>query len=306
MGQIVHFLHVPFTGLGNFRGFRGPRWLKNRIQVFKQFVVPSLLAQTQREFILWVAWRREEKTNPQVKELKEYLDGVGLKNVFTYSGIAIWDDKYSDDIARERVIDSLHGSMGDLINIMENADTILMTLQPSDDCYRRDAVENIQKIFRTGEYQAVGYTKGFITDYKTLKVREWNPNTNPPFYTIKFSRETFIDPLKHFEYAAHKSHEYVPDKFRYAKMEERGFMVGVHGENISTVWQHPFTGPDREGILDNFGLGDVSPLKIKISIRKYLLRKLPYRAQRKLRYLAGEKQWIGRPIVSWIYDAIRS
>ena len=73
MDKMTHFLHVPWTGLGLYGGFRGNRWLKNRIQIFKQFVVPSLLAQTEQNFILWCAFRHEERDNPLVKELKKYL-----------------------------------------------------------------------------------------------------------------------------------------------------------------------------------------------------------------------------------------
>jgi len=127
--KVTHLLHCPFTGLGLYNGFRGNRWLKNRIQIFKQFVVPSLLAQTNQDFILWVAWRHEERKNKQVLALKQYLDEVGLKSVFTYHGIAFWDDKYPDDVARLRLVDALHGSMASLVDVITE-DTVLLTIQP--------------------------------------------------------------------------------------------------------------------------------------------------------------------------------
>ena len=304
--KTAHFLHVPFTGLGLYNGFRGNRWLKNRIKIFKQFVVPSLLAQTNQDFILWVGWRYEEKNNKQVLELKNYLDKTGIRNVFTYSGVAIWDDKYTPAEARSRYIDTIHSSLGSLINVMGEAETILMTIQPSDDCYQNTMVELVQKVLGGTNLEAIGYKKGYVMNYQTLELREWNPDTNPPFYTIKFDRETFIEPLKHYKYAAHESHEYVPKKFKYGNIEGRGFVVGTHGENISTTFNHPFTGKRIIGALKNFGLQGIEPLKIDTSIRKHLFKRVPFRVQKKLRYLAGEKQWIGRPIVTWIYDVIRS
>src|SRR3990167_2742486 len=53
--KFIHFFACPFTGLGLHAGFRGNVWLKNRIHIFEQFVLPSLLLnQTNTDFILWV------------------------------------------------------------------------------------------------------------------------------------------------------------------------------------------------------------------------------------------------------------
>src|SRR4030042_3368645 len=102
--MLRHFFYTPFTGLGNFQGFRGNNWLGRRIQIFHAVVVPSLVAQTDKDFILWVSWRPQERENKQVQDLKEYLDAMGLKNVFTYGGVVFWDDKYSDEVAYDRLI----------------------------------------------------------------------------------------------------------------------------------------------------------------------------------------------------------
>ena len=305
--KIAHLLHCPWTGLGLYNGFRGNRWLKNRIQVFKQFVIPSLLAQENKNFILWCAFRREEKNNPLVKELQEYMDLITeFKTVFTFAGICFWDDKYPNDVARERLLTSLHGSMGELLNVMGEADTILMTIQPSDDCYHKNAVKALQELFeKMPDIQALGFTKGYICNYKTKEVKEYNPKTNPPFYTIKFPREAFIDPLKHAQYTSIKkdcgkyeagtpipSHEYVEYALKYGKIDERGFLVGVHGENISTHIDNPFAGDVvSQEVLKDFGIYDVEPIKIKYSVRKRILRSLPHGVQRKLRYWFGELVW---------------
>ncbi len=301
--KITHFLHIPFTGLGNFQGFRGNVWLKNRIQIFKQFVIPSLQAQTNQDFILWIAWRYKEKTNQQVQELKKWIDkSTNLKAVFTFSGIGFYDDKYPDDIARERLLTAVHGSMGDLINAMGDCDEVFMTIQPSDDCYNSLMVEEIQNILRNKNISSCGYSKGYIINYATKEVREYNPKTNPPFYTIKFPREIFVNPLKHAEYTGIKynfyntkyplgtpltSHEYLKDVFgdRYAIIDRRGFLVGTHGVNISTHFNIPYAGEKvSQEVLKDFGIYGAEPLKIKVSIYKNILKRLPYKIQRKLRY----------------------
>lgn len=295
-------MYVPFTGLGLYGGYRGDRWLRNRIKIFKQFVIPSLLAQTDKRFILWVSWRHQERQNLQVQELKEYLTSSGFVVVFTYSGVCFWDDKYSDDVARDRLLNALSGSMGELINYMGDAEDVLMTIQPSDDCYHRETVEALQREFAETDYNVLGFKKGYVMDYTTLKLAEWNPTTTPPFYTIRFPRETFIDPLLHLKYTGpYKSHEYVKDFLKAHYDDERGFIVGTHGENISTIFKHPFAHPLTEAVhLEDFGLDGVEPLKLRPSVRKWVMRKLPHGWQRKLRY------WLGERFYSKFYKFIRS
>lgn len=299
MNKITHLLSVPFTGLGLYNGFRGNRWLRNRIKIFKQFVIPSLQAQTSKNFVLWCAFRREEKNNKLVKELQKYLEGIKeFKSVFTFHGICFYDDKYPDKEARDRLLMSIHGSSGELIDTIGDVDYVLMTIQPSDDCYCKEMVEEVQGILETEN--ACGYSKGYITNYFTKEVREYTPTTNPPFYTIKFPKKIFIDPFKHLEYTSMKSdegpykagtplpsHEYVPNVFgnEYTIIEERGFSVGCHSENISTHFNIPFSGDVvSEEVLKDFGIYEALKLKIRFSLRKKILRSLPHKVQRKLRY----------------------
>lgn len=318
-GKFVHLMYCPFTGLGLYGGFRGNHWLKNRIKIFKQFVLPSLLAQTSQNFTLWISWRPEERFNPIVSDFVKFLNKTTLKTVHTYAGLCFYDDKYPPEIARERLISAIHSSSGNLINATEGVEYVLMTIQPSDDCYHKEAVKEIQDAFKDPKLEAVGFKSGYIINHQTLEVAEWNPETNPPFYTIKFLRPVFVHPLKHLEYTglAHDiggykrgtplpSHEYVKDCFTYGLFDVRGFLVGTHGENISTIWKHPYKGNVlNKTILDNFGLSNVSPLTLPVSFRRMIFSKLPHKVQRKLRYWAGEKKWILRPIFSIIYNGLR-
>ncbi len=314
--KITHFFYCPFTGLGLYDGFRGNRWLKNRIKIFKQFVVPSLKAQVNKNFVLWISWRNKEKNNPIVREFISYLDSITeFKSVHTFSGVCFYDDKYPDEEAKDRLLTSLHGALGELVNVIGESDFVYITIQPSDDCYSRFAVAGIQKIFEQApQFQAFGFSKGYIINYQTKEVKEYNPTTNPPFYTIRFPRDVFVDPLKHFQYTALKkdigkykkgtplpSHEYIGDCLNYGVIKEREFLVGCHGENISTHFNIPFAGElINVEILKNFGLFDVPPLKIRYSIRKRIMKMLPHKVQRKLRYWFGEKLW------NKYYEFIRS
>ena len=314
--KIIHFLAVPFTGLGLYNGFRGNRWLKNRIQIFKQFVIPSLQFQTDKNFVLWISWRREEKSNPIVKEFIEYLNTItDFKSVHTFNGVCFYDDKYEDEVARDRLLTSLHGSIGELLDTIGEVDFVYMTIQPSDDVYSRYFVAGVHKMFeQVPQLQAFGFSRGYIMNYQTKEVKEYNPTTNPPFYTIKFTREVFTNPNQHAQYTALKrdvgkykagtplpSHEYVGDCLYYGAIKERGFIVGCHGENISTHFNIPFAGEIvSPEILKGFGLYDIPPLKIRFNLWKKILKVLPHKAQRKLRY------WFGEKIYQKLYEFTRS
>lgn len=306
MSNVTHFLYTPFTGLGLYQGFRGNRWLRNRIKVFKEFVIPSLQQQTSKNFKLWISWRPEDRFNPYVKELRNYLDGVKeFKSIFTYGGVCFWDDKYSDKEAHDRLALALHESSHTLVNeaIGEFA---LMTIQPSDDVYHKGFVEEIQTLFSKTDYQAIGYSSGYIMNYQTGQLCEYNPKTNPPFFTLKFPKDIFLDPLKHMKYSGpYKSHEYVGDHMKYLSVPKRGFCVGTHGENISTHFNHPYAGRRLEGIertnvLNAFGINPEQRVHIRISLRKWVTKQLPYGWQRKLRY------WFGECLYNRFYNFLRN
>lgn len=299
---MTFFAYTPFTGLGLYNGFRGNRWLRNRIKVFKQFVIPSLLNQTDQDFIHWISWRPEERSNPHVKELEQWLSKIeGYKFVFTYGGLCFWDDKYDDETARKRLTLAIQESGKDLVNLL--SDEVVMLIQPSDDLYNKHAIGSFKEAFKDPNVDAVTFTKGYLMNYNTKEVLEYNPNTNPPFFAIRFKRDVFLDPNRHIEFTGpYKSHEYIGDKLRLAQFDGRGFMVGTHGENVSTHFNHPFGGEKITDpmILDLFGLRGVPPLKLPLSIRKWVMRRLPYQWQRKLRYIFGEKIYLR------FYNYIRS
>lgn len=308
--KITHFLYVPLIGLGLYQGYRGKRWMCSRIKIFKQFVLPSLLNQTNKDFTLWVSVRFEDRHDKIIKEFKELLESK-LKVVFTYAGVCFWDDKYEDNIAYERLVHSIHGSVGDLLNAMGECDTVLMTIQPSDDVYHTNFVQETQDYFKNNDVQVYGYAQGYVMDYINRRLSEWNPTTTPPFYTIKFDRETFVDPFKHIKYIGpYKSHEYVKNFLKADYADTRGFIVGTHSANISTIFDHPYTGHEYLGdnvdrILNSFGLRYVGKLKISFSLMNIIFRKLPYGIKRKLRYWA-EKKGTLRPIFSIIYNILRA
>ena len=206
MGDVIFFLYIPFTGLGNYGGYRGDRWLKNRIKIFKEYTFPSIFNQTTHKFYLLISWRPQEKTNPIVQEFGEWLDKFAdIKTIFTFDGILFWDDKYPDEEAEKRLRNSLEKTLPQL-NIAKDVEWVILTLQPSDDMYLYNVMEMIQEFFeKNPEMRAVGFKRGYIINMANKEISEYNPTTNPPFYTIKYPKDIFLDPNKHFEYISIKN-----------------------------------------------------------------------------------------------------
>lgn len=242
--NFIHLVAIPFTGLGLHNGFRGNRWFKYRINIFKKYTLKSLINQTDLNFILWLAFRKEEKTNPLTIRFYKYLKNVcPFPVIFTYGGCFIWDDKYRNDNLLERLEIILPEIKEKLGKILGEKKWVYETMQPSDDMYSSTAMEEINK--QEPEKRGIlSHFRGFILNKQTQRVAEWNPTTiNPPFYTIMYPIEDFLDPVKHFNYFKNsKSHEDVIRLFNPIRLPDNRYCVLVHEKNISTNWWHPFRG----------------------------------------------------------------
>lgn len=227
---------VPFTGLGLHDGYRGDKWLERRIKIFKEYTLQALLNQKSLNYVLWMCFRPQEKANPQVKELEKHLNKLrGLTPVFTYYGIPFWDDKLSDNEAERKLKFCLRNSLPELKSHVQDFEWIYLMIQPSDDMYLSHVVGDLRN--EEPQVGTYGYKQGYIMNYHTKEIAEYNPDTNPPFYAICFDKETFLDPDKHFDYVGRcKSHEFIGDFIPIKYFGSRGFVVGTHGENISTTW----------------------------------------------------------------------
>ncbi len=79
--NFIHLFFVPFTGLGLHNGFRGDAWFKNRIEIFKNYTLKSLLNQTNKDFVLWFCFRPEEEINPLLIELQKHMATLPIKSI---------------------------------------------------------------------------------------------------------------------------------------------------------------------------------------------------------------------------------
>ena len=276
----MHILYVPFLGMGKIN--RGDKWLKNRIEIFKKYVLNALCNQSNLSFTLWLSFRPEDEFNPIVKDFERSMNQIrAMSPVFTYNGLCFWDDKFSDEEAGEKLYNNLRRTLPYLKQHVDHADEVLMTIQPSDDMFLADAVDSIQKAdFK--DKKVVGWTKGFTIDYATKEIKNYDPTIIPPFFTIKFPKDIFLNPEKHMEWADYKSHEYVKD-LGFEELQGRKFVVGCHGGNISTTFNtfdgRTLTKEEQERVLLETGTYFTEPIIIKQSPRllaRKILRYLPF------------------------------
>lgn len=294
MKKYLHFVQIPFTGVGLFRGYRGDEWFKSRIELFLNTTCKSLENQTAKnQFILWLTFRPEERNHPYVKELVEELKKRGLRFVCTFHGLMYRDDKFSKnrrvrywnirrvirscrkqkipiktafpnilELFRDRNRDlyfRLARSLAELAIMCDTTvDYVYVTRWDSDDMMHSQYIETIQKQEPFAGVWA--FRNGYVYNVDTKELAEWNPKTNPPFFTVSFPGKTFFDPLLHLTYwKTYDSHEQIYDIWPVKEIEGRYYMVGIHDPktHISTTWNHPFRGPiiiDKNPILKEFGI----------------------------------------------------
>lgn len=286
MEYIANIIYIPFSGVG-WADFKGQKWLDYRIKLFKEYTLKSLQIQEAQSFMIWLSFRPEEKGNYSVQQLELYIQKLGIKAVFTYDGLMYWDDKFQAGLIetcknilrvvrqcwREknlsglwRIRNVLNNKNKTLHQRLENSLAVLRTEIPeptswvyltridSDDMFRRDLIKNIQKIppFRG----AITCSTGYVYNSFTGEMAEWNPPTNPPFHTIIFPGPDFFDARYYLQYMrTFKSHEDIPKVFTCLPAPERSYCVLIHGNHISTIWDHPFRGKlVNPKILEDFTL----------------------------------------------------
>lgn len=273
MDSFIHLIYIPLRGVGI--DLRNDDWFRERIEIFKNYTLKSLKNQTNQNFVLWISMRPQDKHNPLVKQLSEYLKDEDFLYVMTFEGLMYHDDKFSDSLWRKtqnigrilrrawrnrnfkEVLPSLNeirhnknhtlkARLSRALNVMQKylgeADWVYMTRIDSDDMFDKAVVQMIQ-LTKPQANKALTCTVGFVYDTITKQLGEWKPPTNPPFHTIIFPSKTFFDAELHKAYyGTFNSHEDIPDVFITEHLFDHAYCVTTHSpvNHISTTFKHPF------------------------------------------------------------------
>jgi hypothetical protein len=250
---MTQFIYIPFTGLGFYNGFRGETWYQNRIQIFKDYTLKSLINQSNKDFIAWLSFRPEEKYNILTNKIKDALEKSGLNYVMTFNGVMFHDDRgveHNIDL-KERIGDSM-----DTLKPFVKGDWVYETLLGSDDMFAKDVVKEIQQQ-EPAKNKVLYFQKGYIYNTSTNELCEWNRPDAAAKYTIIYPSDIFLDEDKHYNYIKGlTSHERVFEIFKGEKLTDRQYCATVNGYNISTIWNHPYRGKEVNNKLlkDKFGI----------------------------------------------------
>jgi len=256
--EFSHYIMIPFTGLGLMNGFRGQDWFDYRAQIFKDYTLKSFANQTCKDFTLWISFRPEEKDNPTTKKIEQYIKDAGVKYVFTFDGLMFYDDRAPEKNAtwEQRLEKSLK-----VIGGQDSSDKyVYLTIFGSDDMFREDAVELIQK--QEPEVRKALYNrKGYVYDVVNKRLADWYNPYCIGNYTLIYPHYAFYNAKQHILYQDKlTTHEEVPKLFDAVELGEDLYCCCVHGKNISTLWQHDFKGreyyydDEKKELLAKFGI----------------------------------------------------
>lgn len=236
----IHLINTVMTGRGTPRMVGGSileetdEWIQKRIYLFKKYTLASLRNQTNQNFLHWICFR---KRHPAWDTLEQYLKSINYNFVFTYDGQCHPDDRASNDTLEQKNISSLKVLEPYIIG----KKWVYYTLIDSDDMFMKDAVELIQQQ-EPVERKSLIFQKGYVINYFTKELADWFC-TSPPFYSIIYLAEVFLDAKKKMEYEKGLfSHENALTAFNPTIMPENKYSYLIHDTNKSTDWNHHFRG----------------------------------------------------------------
>lgn len=293
----VHIIMVPFTGVGTNGGYRGDAWYADRVSVFQKTCLASLRNQSCKNFMLWLTFRPEERTHPTTQRIREMLDAIGCQYIMTFDGLMYFDDKFSrhpmvlaKNFARgirdslrtkqnrmfgiwstknDTLVDRVRSSLAVIKeeftkNGIEHLDWVFLSRIDSDDMFHRDFMEELTRW--NGFPGVYRLQRGYIYNGDTKEIASWHPKTNPPFHTIVFPYNVFLDAEKHVQYyRGYESHEDVKRLFPCVRLRDGLYCVYTHNPkmHLSTTWDHPYKGDVitdekiRDELIAGFGLNSL-------------------------------------------------
>ena len=193
------------------------RWLNERIKIMNEITIPSIRAQTDKNF-LWVIEVREE-TFDHVKERLEVFEQMYLMKTKTKK----LDDgsraTQKEEIVREYVDD----------------DILYMVRLNSDDMYRKTFIEDLHSLDTAGA-EAVIIPKGYFW-YMKEKVVVKLEKPSPPFYVLVYDKQKY---LEGFRYSIPGGHRKVKN-LKHIKMPGRQWVWVIHDINnkILRIGKYP-------------------------------------------------------------------
>lgn len=144
-------------------------------------------------------------------------------------------------------------------NLSENFNYIYLTRLDSDDMIDTEWIEELSKhepLFQL----CFTRDRGYIYNTNTKELAHWLPIKHPQFFTLCIPSNVFRKGKFFKEYwGNYISHEDVTKVFKSKYIKDHQYLMLIHGNQISSTWNHPFKGKLIESskvneILKRFGI----------------------------------------------------
>lgn len=230
-----------FTGRGKYNGFRGQEWYSHRAEIFKKYTARSLAKQTDKDFLWWLCFRPEEKDNPTTNKIEKSLKETGLNYIMTFDGQIMYDDRNEEN--NKTLLKRTKRSLREIENKLGLSEYVYEVHLDSDDMMNKEFVETIKE--KPFKWRGALFVKQGFVYTPDDRLAHWHNPRSSNNYTIMYPKSIYLDADKRYEYQnGFQSHEQVPDKFNAVELPSGMFCTLIHGNNISTLWKHPFMGEE--------------------------------------------------------------
>jgi len=216
-------------------------WWEHRLKIYEHYCLESIKNQTNKNFVLTMT------TDFVPDKYRDVIKKILERSGITYYIRNVKDISFSDFIKQ----------------FSDGYDYIYHTRIDSDDLIHKDAVKEIQS-YDFAERRALVFQKGYCLDCKGGRLQHYYM-PSPPFSTIMYPIDVYLDEKKQDEYKQFRSHDELVYKMNTIVLSENKFIVNVHGTNRITIYHDDrtiFTGHEKETeitenvdkILTNFGI----------------------------------------------------
>ncbi len=188
-----------------------PQWIENRISIFREFTMKSLINQSRQDFL--VLLRYEEKTEDHIQQA-----------LFKFPQLPANIEFVKEKQFEKRILEYVGNSPEFFISRID-----------SDDMYHKSYIELLHEYQPANEHVvALIPQDGYMYDSINHRLAHWS-HYSPPFYTLIYQTSDF---LRRIRYKLIGGHSKII-RFNHEILPPGNFMVVVHSDNSVTNFNRP-------------------------------------------------------------------
>ncbi len=239
----IHIIGNEFSrGIG-----QSLNWWKYRLSLYEHYTLSSIVNQTNQNFYLLMT---VDNRFPLKDELEEILKRSDLKYIL--------------------VNRSIENDLENKIKTFPDFKYVFSTRIDSDDLFRKDVVEEIQK-YEYSWRRALVFQKGYCYNCIDKKLQHYQV-MSPPNSTIMYPKDIFLNEDKRREYLDIHGHDQVFSKLNSIILSENKYMILIHksnrrsvfieGEQADELKRFNIDETEHEEILKNFSIDSKTHEKV--------------------------------------------